>query len=56
MTASRKEDKMEAETRQRKKEVEEAERVVFAPGVTAGKLRRFKAALISSLPCSFKRR
>ena len=35
-----------AENRQRKREAEDAERVVLAPGVTAAKLRRFRAALV----------
>ena len=41
----RKEEKA-AETRQRKREVEEASKVEFAPGVTAASLRHSRVALI----------
>ena len=45
-----------AQNRQRKREVEEADRVVIAPRATAGKLRRFRAALVGSLQDFPKRR
>ena len=38
----------DVETRQRKREAEEAHKVEVAPEVTVGSLRRFRAALIGS--------
>ena len=45
MAGWRKEEESAAITRQRKREAEEADKVVVASGVTVGQLRRFRAAL-----------
>ena len=41
-----KEEEKASEHRKRKREAEEADKVEVAPGVIAGSLRRFRAALI----------
>ena len=46
MTAWVKEEKKASEHRQGKREVEEADKVEVAPGVTVASLRRFRIALI----------
>ena len=46
MATWRKEEEKAADIRRKKREEEEADRVVIAPGVTAGQLRRFRAALV----------
>ena len=50
VTASRTEEERAAEVRRNKREEEEADKTPIAPGVTAGQLRRFRAALIGPLP------
>ena len=42
----REEEESTAITRQKKREAEEADKVVVASGVTVGQLRRFRAALL----------
>ena len=54
--ARSKEGGREAEKRQRKRDVDDGNRVVIALRVTAGKLRRFRASLIDPLPVYPKRR
>ena len=49
MATWRKEEKKVAEVRRSKREIEEADTIPIAPGVTAGQLRRFRAALIGLL-------
>ena len=43
-------------TRQRKREAEEADKVVVGSGVTVGQLRRFRAALLGPSLAPLKRR
>ena len=45
----RTEEERAAEVRRNKREAEEADKTPIAPGVTAGQLRRFRAALIGPL-------
>ena len=56
MAAWRKEEEKGAESRRKKREAEAADKVTVAPGVTAGQLRRFRAALIGPLQGPPKRR
>ena len=46
----RKEEERAAEVRRDKREAEKADKTHTAPGVTAGQLRRFRAALIGPAP------
>ena len=50
MTAWRKEEEKVVGNRQRKREAEEAEKVVVVPKFTAGKLRRYRAAMVGPFP------
>ena len=50
MATWRTEEEREAEVRRNKREAEEADKTPIAPGVTAGQLRRFRAALIGPAP------
>ena len=50
MVAWRKEEERAAEVRRNKRNAEEADTTPIAPGVTAGQLRRFGAALIGPPP------
>ena len=56
MAGWRKEEKRAAITQQRKREAEEAGKVVVASGVTVQQLRRFRAALLGPSLASLKRR
>ena len=56
MAGWREEEKSAAITRQRKREAEEADRVVVASGGTVGQLRRFRAALLRRSLAPLKRR
>ena len=49
MAVWRKEEEKAAESRRKKREAEASDKVTVAPGVTAGQLRRFRAALIGPL-------
>ena len=49
MAAWKKEEEKAAESRRKKREAEVADKATVAPGVTAGQLRRFRAALIGPL-------
>ena len=49
------EEESAAITRQRKREAEEADKVVVASGVTVGQLRRFRAALLGPSLAPLKR-
>ena len=51
-----KEDESAAQNWQRKREAEEADKVVVASRVTVGESRRFRAALLGSSQGSLKRR
>ena len=50
MATWRKEEERAAEVRRNKREKEEADKTPIGPGVTAGQLRRFRAAFIGPLP------
>ena len=56
MAGWREEKENAAITRQRKREAEEADKVVVASGVTVGQLRRFRAALLEPSLAPLKRR
>ena len=56
MAAWVREEEKASENRQRKREVEEADKVEVAPGVTTSSLRRFRAALIGPIQGLPKRR
>ena len=56
MAGWREEEESAAITRQRKREAEEADKVVVASGVTVGQLRRFRAALVGPSLAPLKRR
>ena len=50
MATWRKEEERATEVRRNKREAEEVDKTPIAPGVTAGQLRRFRAALTGQLP------
>ena len=54
MAERRDEEESAAITRQRKREAEEADKVVVASGVTVGQLRRFRAALLGPFLAPFE--
>ena len=54
MAGWKQEEETAAKTRQRKREAEEADRVVVASGVTVGQLRRFRAALLGPFLAPFE--
>ena len=56
MAGRKEEEESAAITWQRKSEAEEADKVVVAPGVTVGQLRRFRAALLGPSLVPLKRR
>ena len=56
MAGWREEEESAAITRQRKRETEEADKVVVASGVTVGQLRFFRAALLGPSLAPLKRR
>ena len=56
MAGWREEEESAAITRQRKREAEEADKVVVASEVTVGQLRRFRAALLGPSLAPLKRR
>ena len=48
MATGTKEGDRAADVRRNKREAEEADKIPIAPGLTAGQLRRFRAALIGA--------
>ena len=55
MAASVKEEEKASEHRQKKREVEEADKIEVAPGLTVASFRRFRAALIEPTQGFLKR-